>query len=206
MLKNYLKTAWRNMRRNKVNSVLNLSGLAIAMACVLMIVLYVRDELSYDRFFAHADHLFQLNMVFTKNGVESRAGGNTAPAVGPTLKEMYPEVEAFARVYHPGDVVVRYDATGKDEDFYSEKNVLAVDSNFLQVFNFQLSQGDAATCLQKTNAVVITATTAKKYFADKTPIGKILLFDADRNPLVVTAVLKDLPANSSFKFDMLAPI
>ena len=206
MFKNYLKTAWRNMRRNRVNSILNISGLAIAMACVIMIGLYVRDELSYDQFFANADHIFQLNMVFTDNGVESRAGGNTAPAVGPTLKNMYPEVESYARVYRPGDVVVRYDGTAKAEDFYSEKNILAVDSNFLQIFNYQLLQGDAAACLQKPNSVVITEAMAKKYFADQDPIGKILLFDADRKPFVVTAVLKNIPTNSSFKFDMLAPI
>jgi len=194
------------MQRNKVNSILNISGLAIAVACVIMIVLYVRDELSYDRFFANADHLFQLNMTITDNGAENTTGGNTAPAVGPTLKDMYPEVESYTRVYRPGDVVVRYDGAAKAENFYSEKNILAVDSSFLQLFNYQLSQGDAATCLQKPNAVVITETTAKKYFGDGNPMGKILLFDADRKPFVVTAVLKNIPSNSSFQFDMLAPI
>ena len=194
------------MLRNKVNSILNISGLAIAMACVIMIVMYVRDELSYDKFFANADHIFQLNMTIKDNGVESTTGGNTAPAVGPTLKDMYPEVESYARVYRPGDVVVRYDGAATAVNFYSEKNILAVDSNFLQIFNYQLSQGDATTCLQKPNSVVITEATAKKYFSDENPIGKILLFDADRKPFVVTAVLKDIPSNSSFQFDMLAPI
>src|SRR5271169_3323785 len=206
MFKNYLKTAWRNMQRNKVNSILNISGLAIAMACVIMIVMYVRNELSYDNFFANADHLFQVNMTVADNGPENTTGGNTAPAVGPALKDMYPEVESYARVYRPGDVVVRYDGTAKAENFYSEKNILAVDSGFLQIFNYQLSQGSAAACLQKPNSVVITEATAKKYFADKNPIGKILLFDTDRKPFVVTAVLKNIPSNSSFQFDMLAPI
>jgi putative ABC transport system permease protein len=195
MLKNYLKTAWRNMQRNKVNSILNISGLAIAMACVIMIVLYVRDELSYDRFFANAERLFQVNMTFTDNGVTGTTGGNTAPAVGPTLKNMYPEVAAYSRVYRPGDVVVRYSGAGM-ENFYSEKHILAVDSTFLQLFNFKLLQGDAAACLQKPNAVVITETTAKKYFGGENPMGKILLFDADSKPFVVTAVLKDIPSNS----------
>jgi putative ABC transport system permease protein len=85
MFKNYLKTAWRNMQRNKVNSILNISGLAIAMACVIMIVLYVKDELSYDRFFAHADHLFQVNMTVADNGgPENTTGGNsTCGRAGP---------------------------------------------------------------------------------------------------------------------------
>lgn len=194
------------MQRNKVNSILNISGLAIAMASVIMIVIYVRDELSYDRFFANADHLFQVNMTVADNGPENTTGGNTAPAVGPALKDMYPEVESYARVYRPGDVVVRYEGTAKSENFYSEKNIMAVDSNFLQVFNYQLSQGNAAGCLQKPNSVVITEATAKKYFANENPIGKILLFDADRKPFVVTAVLRNIPSNSSFQFDILAPI
>jgi putative ABC transport system permease protein len=206
MFKNYLKTAWRNMQRNKLTSFLNLSGLAMAICCVILIVMYVRDELSYDRFFAHTDHLFQVNMTVADNGgPENTTGGNTAPAVGPALKDMYPEVESYARVYRPGDVVVRYNGTPK-EGYYSEKNILAVDSNFLQVFNYTLSQGDAASCLAKPNAVVITEATAKKYFADQDPIGKILLFDIDKKPFVVTAVVKNIPSNSSFQFDMLAPI
>jgi putative ABC transport system permease protein len=207
MFKNYLKTAWRNMQRNKVNSILNISGLAIAMACVIMIVMYVRDELSYDRFFTNADHLFQVNMTVADNGgPENTTGGNTAPAVGPALKEMYPEVESYARIYHPGDLVVRYNGTAKAENFYSEKNILGVDSNFLKIFNYQLLQGNATGCLQKTNSVVLTEATAKKYFAEENPIGKILLFDADKKPFVVTAVLKNIPSNSSFQFDILTPI
>lgn len=194
------------MRRNKVNSILNIAGLAIAMACVIMIVLYVRDELSYDRFFSHAERLFQVNMTTTDNGVTATTGGNTAPAVGPTLKEMYPEVEAYARVYRPGDVVVRYGGLASAESYYSEKKILAVDSTFLRIFNYQLLQGDAAVCLQKSNAVVVTEATAKKYFGGENAIGKTLLFDADRKPFVVTAVLKDIPTNSTFQFDMLAPI
>jgi putative ABC transport system permease protein len=207
MFKNYLKTAWRNMLRNKVNSILNISGLAIAMACVILILMYVKDELSYDKFFANADHLFQVNMTVADNGgPENTTGGNTAPAVGPTLKELFPEVESYARVYRPGDVVVRYNGTVKKENFYSEKNILAVDSNFLQVFNYQLSAGDAAKCLQKPDVVVLTEATAKKYFGEENPIGKVLLFDTDKKPFVVTAVLKNILSNASFQFDMLAPI
>ena len=124
------------MQRNKVNSMINISGLAIAMACVVMIVMYVQDELSYDKFFAKANHLFQLNMTVSDKGVENTTGGNTAPAVGPTLQNMYPEVESYARIYRPNDVLVRCVETKKADNFYTEKNVLAVDSNFLQVFNF----------------------------------------------------------------------
>jgi putative ABC transport system permease protein len=206
MFKNYFKTAWRNMLRNKTNSIINISGLAIAIACVITIIMYVQDELSYDKFFAKADHIFQVNGSGTDNGVESTTGGNTAPAVGPTLQNMYPEIESYARIYRPGDVLVRYEDNNRTPDFYTEKQVLVVDSNFLQVFNYSLLEGNSATCLQKPNSVVITEATAKKYFGSSNPIGKILLFDVDKKPFIITAVLKNIPSNSSFQFDMLAPI
>ena len=206
MIKNYFKTAWRSMLRNKTNSIINIAGLAIAIACVITIVMYVQDELSYDKLFANADHIFQVNMTSTDNGVESTTGGNTAPAVGPTLQNMYPEVESYIRIYRPGDVLVRYDENNRAPDFYTEKQVLAVDSNFLQVFNYKFLEGNAATCLQKPNSVVLTEETAKKYFGSTNAIGKVLLFDIDKKPFIVTGVLKNIPSNSSFQFDILAPI
>jgi putative ABC transport system permease protein len=171
-----------------------------------MIIMYVKDELNYDKFFKDADHIFQVNMTITDNGVQNTTGGNTAPAVGPTLVNLYPEIESYVRIYRPGDVLVRYDENAKTENYFTEKNVMAVDSNFLQVFNYTLLQGDAAGCLQKPNSIVITASTAKKYFGNGNAIGKMLLLDTDKKPFIVTAVLKDIPSQSSFQFDMLAPI
>src|ERR1700759_3425335 len=172
MIKNYFKTAWRNMRRNKINSVINIAGLAIAIACVIMIMLYVQDEFSYDKSFSHADHLFQLNMSGRDHGVDFTSGGNTAPAAGPTLQSLYPEVESYARIYRPGDVLVRYEENKAAPDFYTEKKVLAVDSNFLLAFDYKLLKGNPANCLQKPNSVVITEQTAKKYFGSGDAIGK----------------------------------
>ena len=83
MFKNYFKTAWRSIQRNKVNSLINIAGLSIGMACVILIVMYVKDELGYDRFFKNVSHIFQVNMTTMDNGVESTTGGNTAPAVAP---------------------------------------------------------------------------------------------------------------------------
>lgn len=206
MLKNYFKIAWRNIQRNKVNSFIHITGLAIGMASVLLIVLYVQDERSYDQFFKDPGHLFQVNMTTMDNGVEVTTGGNTAPAVGPALLASYPEVESYARIYRPVDVMVRYKAGENPESFFTERQVMAVDSNFLQLFNYPFLQGDPVTCLQKPNAVVITERTAEKYFGTAHAVGKVLLFDIDRKPFVVTAVLKNIPTQSSFQFDMLAPI
>jgi putative ABC transport system permease protein len=206
MFKNYLLTAWRNMKRNKINSIINIAGLSIGIACVIFIVMDVKDELSYDKFFKNTDHIFQVNMTFTDKGVASTTGGNTAPAVTPTMLSMYPEIESYARIYRPGDVMVRYEENARAENYFTERRVWAVDSNFLQVFNYSFLQGDAASCLQRPDAVVITEATAKKYFGNENAIGKILLFDTDKKPFIVTGVLKDIPAQSTFQFDMLAPI
>lgn len=206
MFRNYLLTAWRNMKRNKANSIINISGLAIAIACVIFIVMYVKDELGYDAFLKDADHVFQVNMMITDKGIANTTGGNTAPAVTPTMLGMYPEVESYARIYRPGDVMVRYEEHAKADNYFTEHGLWAVDSNFLQVFNYSFLQGNAASCLQKPNAVVLTETTAKKYFGNEDAIGKVLLFDMDKKPFIVTGVLKDLPAQSTFRFDMMAPI
>ncbi len=206
MFKNYFKVALRNMQRNKVNSFINIVGLAIGMACVILIVMYVQDEITYDKFFKDADHIFQVNMTVTDKGVTNTTGGNTAPRVTPTMLSMYPEIESYARIYRPGDVMVRYEENAKAENYFTEHRVWAVDSNFLEVFNYPFLQGDATSCLQKPNAVVITEATAKKYFGNEKAVGKILLFDTDKKPFIVTGVLKNLPAQSTFQFDMLAPI
>lgn len=206
MLKNYFKVAWRNMQRNRLNSLINVSGLAIGMACVILIVLYVRDELSYDRFLPGAQHIFQVNMTTMDNGVLNTTGGNTAPAVGPALTSTYPEIESYIRIYRPGDVTVRYQAAAGTPNYFTESQILAVDSNFLQVFLFPIAQGDPASCLQQPNSIVISESTAKRYFGDTHAVGKLLLYDTDKKPFVVTAVVKDVPGQSTFQFDILVPI
>ncbi len=173
MLRNYFTIAWRNLQRNKINSFINIAGLAIGMSCVILIAMYVQDELSYDRFFKKAGNLFQVNMTGSDNGVLFNTG-NTAPAVGPTLVKTFPEIESCARIYRPGDVLVRYEENAKTVTYYTEKQVLGVDSNFLQLFNYSLLEGDAATCLQKPNSLVLTEQTAKKYFGEQNAIGKVL--------------------------------
>ena len=100
MLRNLLLVSWRNLVRNKVNSIIHISGLAIGIAAVIFIFFFVRDELKYDRFFANADHVFQVNTVGKQNGQEFTAGNTGAP-IGPTMVELYPEIETFTRIYRP---------------------------------------------------------------------------------------------------------
>src|SRR5258705_8264480 len=146
MIKNYFKTAWRNMLRNKTSSLINISGLSIGIACALLIVIFIKKELSYDRFHKDANRIFQVVLNGNFNGQEFWAG-NTPPPVGAALTSNIPEIESYARFYKPSDIVVRHEENNAAEKFFTEKNVLAVDSNFLQLFDFKIVDGDASTAL-----------------------------------------------------------
>jgi putative ABC transport system permease protein len=205
MIKTYFKIAWRNITRNKVSSFINIAGLAIGMASVILIILYVQDETQYDRFFKDADRIYQVNLNGNQDGNEFLTG-NTPPPAGLALTTAFPEIESSTRIYRPGDVVVRYKEGQQTENYFTEKRLLAVDSNFLQVFTYSMAEGDPATCLQKPNSLVITQQTARKYFGNSDAIGKILLFDNERTAFTVTAIVQNVPSQSSFQFDMLASI
>jgi len=201
MKKNYLKIAWRNLARNKVSSIINIGGLAIGLACVVFISLYISDELSYDRFFKNADRIFRVNTHELMANSEFTAG-QTPPAVGAALVNNIPEIESYTRIYKPGDQIIHFVRNGQKGSL-TEKSLLSVDSNFLQVFSYPLLAGDRAKCLNGPNSVVLTERAAKKYFGNTSPIGKNLVFDMYMKPFTVTAVLKDLPSQSSMQFDVL---
>lgn len=210
MLQNYFKPAWRNMLHNRTSSLINISGLSIGIACTLLIVIFINNELSYDRFHKDANRIFQVVLNGNMDGQEFWAG-NTPPPVGAALTSNFPEVETFTRFYKPNDVVVRYEQNNSAEKFFTEKNVLAVDSNFLQLFDFKIIEGNATTALAKPGSVVITDEMAKKYFGSdperyRNPIGKILRIGQDKKPFSVTAVIKKVPSQSSIQFDFLAPV
>jgi len=205
MIRNYFLIAWRNILRNKVNSVINIAGLAIGMACVILILFFVQDELKYDRFFKNADKIFQVNMIGSENGTDFPTG-NTGASIGPTMVSEYPEIETYVRIYRPGDRMVRYELGKEKENFFTETRVLAVDSTFLMVFDFPMKEGNPRTCLDKPNSLVITEETAKKYFGNESAIGKTLLLETDRVPFTVSGVLKSLPSQSTFQFDILQPV
>jgi len=210
MFKNYIKTAWRNMLRNKTSSFINISGLSIGIACALLIVIFIKNELSYDRFHKDSNRIFQVVLNGNMNGQEFWAG-NTPPPVGAALTSNIPEIESYTRFYKPNDIVVRYEENAATEKFFTEKNVLAVDSNFLQVFDFKIIEGDAATALMKPGSVVITEDMAKKYFGNdpdsyREAIGKTVLMKQSKKPFAITAVVKNVPSQSSIQFDFLAPV
>lgn len=196
MLKNYLTIALRNLRKHKGYSFLNLAGLALGMTCCLLIMLYVQDELSYDRFHPKAERIYRVTLDAGVGGQFIKAA-NTAAPMAATLVAETPEVESATRFWRGGRVLVSYE----NNRFY-EENFLWADSSVFAVFGFPLLQGDARTALTEPNTVVLTAQTAKKYFGAENPVGKVLRYD-NRLDLKITGVLQDVPRNTHLRFDFL---
>ena len=211
MFKNNLRTAWRNLFHNKMSSFINISGLSIGVAAMLLISLYIENELSFDKFHRDANRIYQATME-TNMGGEVGRSGNTPPPVGAALFHNFPEIESYTRFYKPQDLVIRTGEDGVNEKFFTESKVLAVDSNFLQVLGFQMLEGDPNTALQKPGSIVITEDMAKKYFPKNTAqgegnvLGKILRVNERNKVFTVTAILRKLPAQSTIQFDFLTPI
>ena len=208
MFRNYLKIAYRNLQKNKVFSSINILGLAIGMAACLLIVQYVRFELSYDQFHEKADRVYRAALYQYKNGVLEVKSATTFPVVGRALQENFPDaVEAFVRLHEQPGVFSYLD--DEASTVFSEENVFYTDAAFFDVFSFPLLAGKAAHALTDPNTVVITASMAEKYFGSDwqamNPVGKSIQSRSFLNKadLLITGVLADPPKNSHLKFDFL---
>lgn len=205
MLKNYFKIAFRNLRKNPGYSFINIGGLAIGIACCLLIGMYVKHEWSYDTFHEKSDRLYRLTY-------ENRMGENLAPAapeeymawgsaaIAPLLENDFPEVEHVVRLSGHHQLLI----SRNDQSFQEERYFFA-DSSFFDVFSFSLIQGDPATVLEKPGSIVLTETAAQRYFGNENAIGKTLelaLVD-DKLQLEVTGIVADNPSNTHLDFDML---
>jgi len=199
MIKNYFKIAFRQLLRNKGYTAINIFGLAIGLASFLLISLYVIDEWSYDRYNKKADRIYRINADIRFGGTDMRLTVSSDP-MGPTLKKDYPQVEEYVRIYASGGTkLIR-----KGNEFIDEANVAHADSTLFDVFTLPAVSGDAKTALNEPNTVVITESTAKKYFGSTDAIGKTIE-TRDRNTELykVTAVIKDIPHSSHFNFDFI---
>jgi putative ABC transport system permease protein len=204
MFKNYLKVAFRNLFKRKLYSFINVGGLAIGLACAILILLWVRDELSFDRFHKNAATIYRVNWDFKWNNNEG-IGPGTPPPLAATLANEIPEVAAATRIYPASKMIVRY-----EEKFFSEDKIRGVDPNFFGFFDFKLRAGNAATVLAEPNSVVLTEQAARKYFGDESPLGKIITIGEEKqvfrgtyhNTFKVTGVVQS-PPNSHVQFDML---
>jgi putative ABC transport system permease protein len=198
MLKNYIKTALRNIRRNKLYSVLNIAGLAIGVTCCLLILLYVQDELSYDRFHDKADRIFRVNTIIDLKDRHMNFA-STAHVQGPMFKDEFPEIENYVRFnYYGSRRVIQYE----DRSFTEEKFIW-VDNSIFEVFSFKLLKGNPEDALVEPNTVVITEEMAEKYFGKEDPIGKNLRIH-NETLYMVTGVMENVPMNSHFRPDFFA--
>jgi putative ABC transport system permease protein len=198
MLKNYFKIAIRNLLRNKLFSVINIFGLALSIAACLLIVLFVVDELSFDKHFSKANQIYRVTTVGKLNQQPVEIPLSGAP-VGAQMKKDFPEVLEATRMGHVGgSLTLKY----SDKTFKEEKYTF-VDADFFKVFDFPFIKGNSQVALPEANTMVISDEAAKKYFGDAEPVGKVLQVKGMEKPYKITGVISKMPANTHFHYDLL---
>ncbi|MBI3110436.1 MAG: ABC transporter permease [Ignavibacteriales bacterium] len=205
MLSNYLKIAVRNLTKHPLYSAINIVGLAVGLASTLLIAGWVLDEVSYDRFHPNVEHLYRMNWDFKMEDREGIGPGTPPPLAGAMVRDV-PGVAAATRLRNMASAVVR-----SEDKFFSENGIVAADSNMFELFGFRMLEGDARSALRYPNSVVLTETSAKKYFGDAPAVGKLLmigervqdLYGTYQNLFTVTGVVQQPPHNSHIQFDIL---
>lgn len=205
MFKNYLKIAFRNLWKNKAFSSINIIGLSAGLAVCLLIVLYVKDELSYDTYNEQAENIYRLDADIFYNGTQYIAANSPAP-LAPTLIKDYPQIAQYVRLRDFHDILIK-----KDNQNIQDHNSVFADSTFFQVFSIPMIAGNRLTALNEPNSIVINETTARKYFPQDAAhnftnvVGKTLFVDNYLN-CKVTGVIKDFPSQSHFHFNFIRPL
>lgn len=201
MIKNYFKIAFRNLQRNKIFSLINIFGLSVGLACAMLILLYVKDEVSYDKFHKNVANIYRVVTDNKDNQGNQRKEGNSGYLQGPSFAQNVPGIQTFVRI-QSGSQDMKTGTEVKAQD------LLYVDSTFFSVFSFSLVSGNAKTCLTVPHTIVISQDIAKKQFGNAEAVGKVIMLKEDSSfvPYQVTAVVKKAPQNSSLQFDMLLPL
>ena len=179
MFKNYLKTAWRNFRKNRILSVINLGGLSIGIAAVLLIGIYIYSETGYDDFQQSKSSLYRVGFHFWQNGKSLGEGPEFTPPFGPDAKNEFPEIRAFTRISSERTAYVTYN----DKTFKID-NIHHADSNFFQFFSYKLLHGNPSAVLKEPNSIVLTSETAMKLFGKEEALGKVVRLDNQKDYLV----------------------
>ena len=198
MLKNYVVTAYRNLLKTRVFSLVNIFGLAIGMTACLMILHYVTYEKSFDRFHENCDRIYRLRYERTDDAGQAVRFASCCPPAAARIRGNYPEVEKIGRVLsYKGSV------SYKDKKFLEERMFFA-EPEFLDVLKFKFIEGDPLTGIKEPNTAFISRSTAQKYFGDQNPIGETFSVNK-RTDYKITGIFEDIPANSHIKFDFLLP-
>ena len=205
MLKHVITIAIRNIAKYWNYSLINISGLAIGIASFMFIVLYISDELSYDKFNEKADRIYRVNRFYNANDANEDAATCPFP-LGPTLETAYPDiVEKSVRFFNGLRPQWFFDYTNSNKELikFNEPNFTFVDSTVFDIFTIPFVQGDSKTALDRPNTIVITESTAKRYFGTESPIGKSIRIEEFAN-FEITGVIKDFPAQSHMRFELMA--
>jgi len=195
MIKNYLKVAWRNLVKNRLYSLINIGGLAVGMAVSFMLLLYVYNELSFDKFNANSDRLFEVMRNQPGNG-ELQTGTSTPIPLAPAMLKDLPEIDKVARTNWSNDILINY------KDKAIKVNTMAADPDLLKMFTFHFVQGNSKDALSDMSSIVLTQSGARALFGDANAVGQVIKLN-NQYPLKVSAVIKDNPVNSTFKFNAL---
>jgi putative ABC transport system permease protein len=192
MIKNYLRSAWRNIARHKFISFINIFGLTIGIACCLLILTYIINELSYDKYNANSDRTYRVTRIFyANNGTESLHLSAVAPPFGPLLKTAFPGIEQMTRVLPNGTTILRY-----KEKLFNEQNGFFADEHFFDVFDVDVIKGDKHAGLTEPYNVMLTEKLAHKYFGDEDPLNKSIILDNTKHEYKVTGIFKPFPLNA----------
>lgn len=197
MIRNYIKVAMRHLLRNKGITVINVAGLAIGMACCILIVLFIKEELSYNSFHVKGANIYRLTSVAQHKDGPVDHFFNTQFGAAPALKEESSRITDAVRFYEIWQMII---SNGADK--FKQDRVAYADAGFLQMFSFPMTAGNPASALKEPYTAVLTETTAKKYFGKEDPVGKIIRVQDDFDCLV-TGVVKDVPSNSDIRFELL---
>jgi putative ABC transport system permease protein len=200
MFRNYLKIAFRSLRKSKGFTALNIIGLAAGLGVCLLIVLYVTDELSYDRYNVNADRIYRVDEDLYFNNTRYDAV-TTSKFFGPTLVASYPKIQQMVRFRNPGDLLVR-----KGGDHILEHHFVFADSTIFKVFTLPMIAGDPNTALNNPHSIVIDESAARRYFNSTDVIGRTLEVGGDNTPLKITGVIRDIPEQSQFYFSFIRPL
>jgi putative ABC transport system permease protein len=200
MIRNWLLTAVRSFRKNKTAAVINVFGLTVGLSSCLVIALFIRHELSYDDFEKKGPRIVRCIMEYRfDGGGEIQRGNFTSTKVATTFRRVFPEVESAVRMTDPAGRIVGY-----RDKLFSEDRFMYADSTFFELYNMPLLKGDMHSALSGPKKVILTVSTARRYFGSEEPMGKLLRIGTDSSNYEVTGVMADCPSNSQFKFDFLA--